>query len=56
VYFPRADIHDLLAPDILHQIIKGTFKDHIVAWVGLYLVKTYGEAHAKEIWADIDHQ
>ncbi|KAG1842603.1 hypothetical protein F4604DRAFT_1884713 [Suillus subluteus] len=53
-YFPRADIHELLAPDILHQIIKGTFKDHLVHWVDEYLVLTYGEAHAEAIWADID--
>ncbi|KAG0701698.1 hypothetical protein DFH29DRAFT_982629 [Suillus ampliporus] len=54
-YFPRADIHKLLAPDILHQIIKGTFKDHLVKWVDEYLVITYGEAQAELIWADIDH-
>ncbi|KAG1784494.1 uncharacterized protein HD556DRAFT_1315037 [Suillus plorans] len=54
-YFPRADIHELLAPDILHQIIKGTFKDHLVKWVDEYLVITYGEAQAELIWADIDH-
>ncbi|KAG1890562.1 uncharacterized protein F5891DRAFT_1131665 [Suillus fuscotomentosus] len=24
-YFPRADIHELLSPDILHQLIKGAF-------------------------------
>ncbi|THH10643.1 hypothetical protein EW146_g8310 [Bondarzewia mesenterica] len=28
--FPRADIHELISFDILHQIIKGTFKDHLV--------------------------
>ncbi|KAG1719820.1 uncharacterized protein EDB91DRAFT_1284709 [Suillus paluster] len=27
--FPRADIHELLALDILHQIIKGAYKDHL---------------------------
>ncbi|KAG8215294.1 hypothetical protein J3R82DRAFT_8879 [Butyriboletus roseoflavus] len=28
--FPCADIYDLLALDLLHQIIKGAFKDHFV--------------------------
>ncbi|KAG1844251.1 hypothetical protein C8R48DRAFT_750879 [Suillus tomentosus] len=53
-YFPCADIHELLTPDILHQIIKGTFKDYIVAWVGEYFLITYGEKKAEQIWADID--
>ncbi|KAG1793319.1 uncharacterized protein HD556DRAFT_1432311 [Suillus plorans] len=31
--FPRADIHELLSFDLLHQLIKGAFKDHLVDWV-----------------------
>jgi hypothetical protein len=53
--FPRADIHELLCPDLLHQVIKGTFKDHIVMWVNAYLIEEHGEAAALAIIADIDH-
>ncbi|KAJ6541300.1 hypothetical protein B0H10DRAFT_2181502 [Mycena sp. CBHHK59/15] len=54
--FPWADIYKLLSPDILHQVIKGTFKDHLVAWVAEYLDSVHGKAEAKKIMADIDRR
>jgi hypothetical protein len=55
-HFPRADIHHLLSPDLLHQIIKGTLKDHLVTWVTEYLESVHGPSGANEILADIDRR
>ncbi|KAG9217554.1 hypothetical protein CCMSSC00406_0008481 [Pleurotus cornucopiae] len=54
--FPRADIHELLSPDLLHQVIKGTFKDHLVQWVGDYLIMEHGKAKGESIMDEIDHR
>ncbi|KAF8875258.1 hypothetical protein CPB85DRAFT_1378657 [Mucidula mucida] len=45
---------EMMASDLLHQLIKGTFKDHLVDWVGEYLELTEGSTRAKEIMDDID--
>ena len=54
--FPRADIHHLLSPDLLHQIIKGTFKDHVVDWIEQHIKSAHRKAHAAKILADIDRR
>ncbi|KAK0439960.1 uncharacterized protein EV420DRAFT_1623156 [Desarmillaria tabescens] len=40
VYSSHSDIHEMLTSDLLHQIIKGSFKDHLIEWVGEYLEMT----------------
>jgi len=54
--FPRADVHENLTPDLLHQAIKGTFKDHLVQWVEDYLKLTHGPAKAEAILDEIDRR
>ena len=54
--FPRADIHELISCDLLHQVIKGTFKDHLVMWVRDYLEGCHGKSKATKIMADIDQR
>jgi hypothetical protein len=54
--FPRADIHELLTCDLLHQAIKGTFKDHLVLWVENYLKIVHGSSKAEGILDEIDRR
>lgn len=54
--FPRADIHELLTADLLHQAIKGAFKDHLVQWVEDFLKEIHGPSKAEAILDEIDRR
>ncbi|KAI9463519.1 hypothetical protein BJY52DRAFT_1202845 [Lactarius psammicola] len=53
-HFPCADIHQLLSPDLLHQLIKGCFKDHLIMWVNNYIKAEHSASKAQKIFDDID--
>ena len=46
----------MLSPDILHQLIKGGFKDHLVEWVEKYLIRIHTKAGAEKILDEIDRR
>ena len=52
--FLRVDIHELLTPDLLHQVIKGTYKDHLIQWVEDYLKIVHRPSKGKSILDEID--
>ncbi|KAF8804340.1 hypothetical protein BYT27DRAFT_7259320 [Phlegmacium glaucopus] len=55
--FERTNIHELLAPDLLHQLIKGTFQDHLVLWVKEYVyANNHPKAKTDAIMDDIDRR
>ncbi|THG94259.1 hypothetical protein EW026_g7178 [Hermanssonia centrifuga] len=53
---PHADIHELMAGDLLHQVIKGCFKEHLVDWVFAYIILEHGETVGHGIWGQIDRR
>ncbi|KAF5373561.1 hypothetical protein D9758_000926 [Tetrapyrgos nigripes] len=55
-HFPRADIHEMMSADLLHQIIKGCFKDMLVDWSFQFLALEHGNEEASRIIDDIDYR
>jgi hypothetical protein len=51
---PRASIYEVISPDLLHQLIKGTFKDHLVDWITKYIGRKAPGAPGRAILDDID--
>lgn len=54
MHFPRVDIHELITSDLLHQVIKGVFMDHLVSWVSKYLEYRHGISGMQRVLDEID--
>ena len=55
-HFPNANVHELITLDLLHQLIKGVFKDHLIEWVCEYLEREHSKAKAESILDKIDRR
>ncbi|KAF9494639.1 hypothetical protein BDN71DRAFT_1496364 [Pleurotus eryngii] len=54
--FPQVNIHEMPSMDLLHQVIEGTYKDHLVEWVVDYINAENLPADAAHILADMDQR
>ncbi|KXN87508.1 hypothetical protein AN958_08745 [Leucoagaricus sp. SymC.cos] len=54
--FLYSDIYSMLVSDLLHQVIKGVFKDHLVSWIKEYITEVgpWSTKKVKKIMSEID--
>ena len=45
----------MISPDLLHQVIKGSFKDHVAIWIVDYIQATNIDMDANHILDELDH-
>ena len=45
----------MISQDLLHQVIKGTFKDHLVTWIVDYIQCVNSEGEARHLLDELDH-
>jgi hypothetical protein len=56
VFSHKPTFMSFFRPDLLHQLIKGCFKDHLVTWVTEYIKAEHPAAEAQKILDDIDRR
>ena len=46
----------MISPDLLHQVIKGSFKDHLITWIVEYIQAMNTDGDANHILDKLDRR